>query len=210
MVTAIALGALLGLVAGLVYYRQTSASPTPALTPELFDQARSHWAEESIDNYDVEIQVTGLQAATYFVEVRRGIARKALRNGQPLRQQRTLGTWSVNGMFSTIASDVERLRHPKKEHAQANALHLKLRAEFDPQWGFPRRYYRLEQVRFGNNRSVSWRVTRFQPVGEADPGQANDSVGDGNAANDRPKDFSGLSTPLLPTPLASRWEIATL
>ncbi len=132
-----------------------------------------------IDDYDVEIEVKGLQPAKYHVEVRKGIARKALRNGRPLRQRRTLGTWSINGMFSTMASDVEHLRRSEQGREQSDTLHLELRAEFDSQWGYPLRYHRLEQVRFGNNRSVSWQVTKFK-VTETD----SDNLSDGTIAPD--------------------------
>ena len=94
---------LLGLLAGLAFgillmvilATLQKGSAARRLTPELFRTAAETWKKGEPPDYDIEVQVTGNQPATYFVEVRGGEAILALRNGKPLTQRRTFSTWSV-------------------------------------------------------------------------------------------------------------------
>lgn len=174
LTAAVVLGGACGLAAVLLYYGRREGPPLPRLTIDRFDEARAKWKANALPNYDIRIEVKGIQAAVYDVQVRDGAARRALRNGKPLTQRRTWGTWSVDGMFATIAADVEQLRKAQAgRDAELGALQVTLGAEFDAQYHYPARYYRLEQVQFGNNRSASWEVTRFRVIDvndtQADP-----------------------------------------
>src|SRR5689334_20535899 len=91
------IGLLVGLAAALVALRQASYDPTPTLTPAAFHAAQEKWKSAAPQDYEVEIRVTGPQAAVYRVEVRNGEPRAAWRNDQPLASRRTFGTWSVPG-----------------------------------------------------------------------------------------------------------------
>jgi hypothetical protein len=156
-------GMLAGALVTMAILRWQLADPTPSLTEESFRAARQRWDERAPDNYDVEVKVEGRQPATYRVQVRGGRSIAAFRNGQPLTQQRTFGTWSVPGMFGTIRRDLAQIEKRRSGQADRTTPQLTLRASFDPQWGYPRRYLRMEA---GSTQDVSWDVIRFdiQPV----------------------------------------------
>lgn len=157
-------GIALGVIAAIVYLRYVNYDPTPLLTPEAYYAARDRWRASGPKDYDVEIKVAGPQAATYRVQVRDGLPQAAWRNGHPLKQRRTFGTWSVDGMFSTISRDVEAIERRAAGEAGINETELILRAEFDPQYDYPRIYRRIE---WGSRRgstatTAEWEVIHFQ------------------------------------------------
>jgi hypothetical protein len=128
-------------------------SAVPELTTETFAAAVQRWDSDAPTSYAIETQVKGLQPATYSVEVRDGKVIGASRNGSALRDQRTLGTWSVPGMFGTIESDLQTNADAERDQAP-----LELRAEFHPQFGYPQRYVRLA---WGSKITTSWEVHSF-------------------------------------------------
>jgi hypothetical protein len=157
------LGALiLASAAGIVALRWWQSDPIPPLTPKLFYEARAKWETAGPEDYDIEVIVSGSQPATYEVQVRKGQAEVALRNGQPLRQRRTFGTWSVPGMFSTMLRDVQAVELASSRNPDPALPKLTLRAQFDPQYGYPARYRRIQQ---GSTVEVSWQVTKFEVKG---------------------------------------------
>jgi hypothetical protein len=161
------LGLGLGLGIMLVVLRQIHHDPTPSLTPELFNAAHERWKANAVANYDIEVRVTGPQAAEYRVEVREGEPQAAWRNGKPLITRRTLGTWSVPGMFATISRDVEAIERAAAKGAPPPLI---LRAEFDSQNGFPARYRRIDNGsrKGGDAIAVTWDVTEFRVIEIAD------------------------------------------
>jgi hypothetical protein len=156
-------GGVGGIVLMLVVFALAHRDSTPALTPELFDAAHQRWQATGPADYDIEIRVSGPQAAVYRVEVRGGQPQAAWRNGQPLTSRRTFGTWSVPGMFSTISRDIEALERFKAGQARQELI---LRAAFDPRYSYPQRYRRIEWgSRKGSDAvTVSWDVTKFEVV----------------------------------------------
>jgi hypothetical protein len=157
----LAAGLVLGLLAMIVLAIATRGSVSPRLTPEVFQAAISKWKQEGPEDYNIEIQVRGNQPATYYVEVRGGDARVALRNGKPLTQRRTFSTWSVPGMFATMSRDVDVLERRAAGQRDASMPDLNLRATFDPRYGYPARYRRLQ---YRSSVEVEWEVTRFEVV----------------------------------------------
>jgi len=164
-------GGLIALVLVVGGYAIWGVDRLPTLTPALFDEARQKWHAEPLTDYVIEIEVSGPQASTYRVEMAKGKAVSATRNGQPLKNQRTFRTWSVSGMFEmTMAPDVERLR--KHEKSGAGAPPLALWAKFDKRYGYPLRYRRagwgssrsvaVGQVSNSQTADVSWVVTHFE------------------------------------------------
>lgn len=161
VLTLLAIGG--GLFAALLVMRQVHYDPTPSLSPEQFHAAHDHWKAHKLPNYDIEIKVTGPNASVYRVEVRDGDAIAAWRNGQPLKQHRTFGTWSIPGMFSTISRDVEALEQAEKAGQQRPLI---LRAGFQPEYGYPEHYRRIDNgSRKGSDSiTVTWDVTEFRVV----------------------------------------------
>jgi hypothetical protein len=161
-------GLALGAVGSLVVLRILNRDPTPRLTPEAFYAALNRWKASAPTDYDIEIEVTGPQAAVYRAQVRDGQPTAAYRNGQPLTQRRTFGTWSVPGMFSTMARDVDVVERRAAGKAKPGEVELILKAEFDSQYHYPRRYQRIE---WGSRRgsdavTVTWVVRSFRVSGE--------------------------------------------
>lgn len=155
------IGSLTALVGVAIYWTRNTTGRLPPLTGKELDQARKLWRVAGPANYDVEIVVTGRQPAVYAVQVRDGQAITAMRNGKPLRQKRTFGTWSVPGMFSTIGADVDNQERVASGTADVQTPQVSLRGLFHPRLGYPLKYVRLERVRFGNNRTVTWEIRRF-------------------------------------------------
>ncbi len=150
------------LLATLVGIAWNQSEHLPTLEATGFEAARDRWRQSAPANYELEVRVSGKQAATYTVTVRDQTVVNATRNGKPLKQLRTLGTWSVPGMFETIGVDLEHEEDVRAGRDKARPG-LTLRARFHPQFGFPERYVRLEHSRMGTNPEVSWEVTRFEP-----------------------------------------------
>ena len=153
-----------GVVATVVVMRIIHRDPTPLMTPAIFEAAHQRWNATAPDDYDITIRVTGPQAAMYHAEVRGGQPSAASRNGKPLNQRRTFGTWSVPGMFSTMSRDVEVVERRAAGRAKPGEIELILKAEFDPQYSYPRRYQRIE---WGSRRgsdaiTVTWEVVEFK------------------------------------------------
>ncbi len=168
---AIALGALGGLttvivltVIVMIAYSLWTSMPSGPRLAEInrasFDAARAKWKANGPANYDIEVAVEGLQKAVYRVQVRDGKAVSATRNGAPLTDPRTIGTWSVPGMFDTIASDVEHSEEPIEINSRESHYVTPL-AAFDEQYGYPARYRRIE---WGSDVEASWTVTDFRIV----------------------------------------------
>ena len=123
----------------------------PRLDRARFDAAKAVWNENRKQNYEITISVSGRQPGVYAVRVEQGIATAATLNGNDLRRPRIFGTWSVDGMFDTISSDLDSLDSGTK---------LLLGAEFDETLGVPLRYERL-QMQTGVQYALQWEVTRF-------------------------------------------------
>jgi hypothetical protein len=142
--------------------------PTPPLSAEQFAAARALWEESGPANYDLEVRVQGRQAASYRVEVRGGQPQAAWRNGRPLTSRRTFGTWSVPGMFSTMSRDLETLERAAQEGRPPPLI---LRAAFDPQYGYPARYRRIDRgsPQGADSVAVIWDVTEFRVQPPTDP-----------------------------------------
>ena len=152
----IAVGMVLGLGLALFLARRFFGDSTPEVTAGALQAAEQRWAQAAIDDYDVEVELKSRQTETYAVEVRDGSARRALRNGRPLKQVRTFETWSVPGMFETIHTDLansDRTKNPQ-------APQMTLQAEFDPDTGVPLKYRRIEWEY--TSIEISWRVTKFE------------------------------------------------
>jgi len=144
---------LIGLLMARYSTRQIRI-PTIARTD--FDAGWKKWQDKAPLDYRIRTVVAGRQAAEYEVTVREGRVVSATRNGQPLTQPRTMGTWSVPGMFDTIELDVNTTEEPNPR------LKLTLRGEFDEQWGYPRRYLRND---YTSKTETQWEVTQFEPMG---------------------------------------------
>jgi len=159
-----ALAAALGTFALIVVFVAMRGAAMQPLTSDNLEQALEKWKENAVENYDIEIEVSGRQASRYHVEVRGGEPRRATRNGEPLTQRRTWWTWTAPGMFETLRADVRNME--KFAAGEKGVPHLSVLVEFDSKYGFPQRYVRVESVQMGGNPEVSWQVTEFKVIEE--------------------------------------------
>jgi hypothetical protein len=124
----------------------------PSMTREAFNVAKSRWNTNQPADYDITVQVKGMQPGLYRVSVENGLATSASFDGRDLTRPRTFGTWAVIGMFDTLSRDLDM----NDQHGQ-----LMLGAEFDPDLGIPLRYERIE-MRTGAHDALQWEVTEFE------------------------------------------------
>lgn len=149
---------------GLVALRLARGSGLPAANMATFEGARERWKQNRLPDYNIEIEVAGRQPATYCVEVRGGEPQAAFRNGQPLRQQRTFHTWTVDGMFETLSGDMTRLFPDGPDAPPRRDPPFVLRVRYDERFGYPAAYQRSE---YGTGIDVEWNVLRIEPQPEA-------------------------------------------
>ena len=136
--------------------------PLPACDRATWSAARERWRANEVADYRIAVRVSGRQAATYEAEVRGGEVQWAKRNGQPLKQSRTLGTWSIPGMFITMQLDLDSIDRAAKLAPAKIQPTLTLRARFHAELGYPLEYHRIETGSGGSNPEVYWKVERFE------------------------------------------------
>jgi hypothetical protein len=159
-------GVLLGLFSIAIIIAIRGRDPSRELTREDFEIAQQRWTRSGPASYDISIKVVGRQPALYQVQVRSGDVVSATIDGRPLKQRRTFDTWSVPGMFGTIERDLEHVEEFTASGPRPNLPRLTLRATFDSNYGFPRRYRRLE---WGTDRDVIWEVREFKVADQPGP-----------------------------------------
>lgn len=169
----IVVGVILGIAFSLFLARRFFGDSSPELTSERLAEAQARWQKAQWKNYRVEVDVQSRQREQYAVEVRNGEPRQAWRNGRALTQTRVFDTWSVPGMFTTLADDLD-VAHRGGDKANAGAQ-LHLRCTFDVATGAPLRYRRIE---WGNNFEILWQITKLEPT---DGERPNDEQGDSAA-----------------------------
>lgn len=158
------LGILLGVAIGLcgtiavaVYLLR---DPIPLLSKDAYESAVARWQEKKLEHYDMHVVFSGGQVGEYDVEVRGGKVTKLVRDGQPLQDRGAAWQlWTVPGMFEILEIDLARLDNPTPHPA---AGEVRISAEFDPEWGFPRRYRQIQLD--GKQISSEWHITQFTPV----------------------------------------------
>jgi hypothetical protein len=146
---------------GIAVTRIYWGEKTPTLTVEAYEVAKQQWKQAPLQSYRVTVEVHADKTTTYAVEVRDGVARSVLMNQTPLSESRLFDIWSVPGMLSTIAEDIEHVRAMSKSENTGNTPRLRLWCQFDPQNGLPLKYRRLD---WDKGIDVSWRVKDFQPL----------------------------------------------
>lgn len=151
--------AIFAVVAALVAIRFVSLHRIPALTEAALDRAERLWERAGPKSYDMDLEIRGAQPGSVHIEIRDGEVTAMTRDGRS-PPQRTWGVWSVPGLFETLERELVLAEDPQHEMDVAAGTELQLRCEFDPAYGFPRRYHRYAT---GGAPEVFWRVTQFEP-----------------------------------------------
>jgi Family of unknown function (DUF6174) len=133
----------------------------PELTEPLLQAAEQRWQANGPASYDLDLEISGAQPGVVHVEVRDGEVTAMTRDGVAPEQRRTWAVWAVPGQFETIERELEMAEDPVHEMQAAEGTRLRLRAEFDPEYGYPRQFQRMV---YGGGPEVYWQVTKFQPL----------------------------------------------
>jgi hypothetical protein len=140
-------GLLVGLLIALVITVVLSVAryrrPPPRLSPAELDAARERWEKNPPSNYNLDVELSGNRAGKIHVEVRGGDVVRMTRDGVEPSQKRTWDVWSVPGQFDMIAQELEMAKDPARSFGTRGAAEVVIWAEFDPHYGYPRRYDRI-------------------------------------------------------------------
>lgn len=151
------------LIVGLIVVLQVFAvRRIPELTEPLLEAAEKRWQENGPESYDLDLEISGAQPGVVHVEVRDGVVTTMTRDGVEPEQRRTWDVWTVPGQFEMIERELEMAADPEHEMQAPAGTRLRLRAEFDPEYGYPRQFDRM--VYGGGEPEVYWQVTNFLPL----------------------------------------------
>jgi hypothetical protein len=123
----------LGLLAALAYLRE----PTVPLTAKTLAEARQRWEQSGIRTYRTAYRMHG---SRYDVDVTDGLVTSIAVNGATL-SIREPGAYSINGLFDTLAMELENIHDPSMPFGVPGASVL-ARVRFDPVRGHLVRYVR--------------------------------------------------------------------
>jgi len=157
----ICLGVLCSSIAVGAYWYFAARTTAPHVTADRLSEAIAVWENAAPESYDIEVRLVTTQTETHRVQVRDGEVAGYWRNGTPMNKRRTIETWTVPGMFSTIERDVENVVQVERGESDANTPQLTLWGTFHPQYGFPQTYRRIQ---WGSDTDVSWQVVQFEVV----------------------------------------------
>jgi hypothetical protein len=136
-----ALGAVMLLAAFLIALKMLFGSTTPDLTRDSFEIALQKWQATGPASYDLEVVIGGAQPGKVHLDVRDGEVTAATRDGRPL-PERGWDVWTIPGQFEELEREFEFAENPQKEMQAPPGARVWLRCEFDPKYGYPRRFHR--------------------------------------------------------------------
>lgn len=144
--------------------------PIPPLSREEYSAAVARWNAKGVRSYDMQAVFSGAQPGEYDVAVRDGKVTRLVRDGEPLPDRGVARRfWTIPGMFEILEMDLARL---EQSGQNAGGADVRISAEFDEEWGYPRRY---RQIQLGGKQVTSeWQITRFSPTVGVDIGKRSD------------------------------------
>ena len=139
-------------------------SPPPPLRESDFQAAVARWEKHGPRNYSLEILVgvQGQRGSTVLLEVRDRQPIAMTRDGL-VPKRHAWDVWTIEGQFEMIERELENAANPQPAFGVKNPSQVVLRAEFDPQLGYPRRFHRDV---LGKRQSMQWEVVRFAAKSE--------------------------------------------
>lgn len=158
----ILLGSLAGIVLSLVVLAVAHREPLPTIGFEQLDAATQRWAANGLSNYDIDLQLTGVNPGTAHVEVRDAKVMAMTLNGHATKPH-LWDDWAVPGLLAIIRRDLESCLVPKAaagESANPPATQpVYPHGTFDAKYGYPAQYHRITPT----GADAQWRVTSFVP-----------------------------------------------
>ena len=150
---AMVLGTLLGIgLAVGVLAMLLRGEHLPQVTFDILNAATERWAKNGPMDYDLDLELTGVNPGLAHIEVRGGEVTAMTLNGRPTAPH-IWDNWSAPGLLGIIRRDLEVCLAAKPADLSAPVP----RGEFDPQFGYPARYHRVTQT----GADAQWRVTGF-------------------------------------------------
>jgi hypothetical protein len=147
-------------VVGVVLLMQTLVGERiPELTDIELERAEVLWTSAGPASYEMDLEILQGRPGTVHIEVRDGEISAMTRDNRTPAQH-TWRYWSVPGLFETLERELEMAEDPVHEVGAAAGTRWQLRCDFDPAYGYPRRFHRYVS---GGGPEVYWRVTSFVP-----------------------------------------------
>jgi hypothetical protein len=131
----------------------------PPLTDDTLEAAMDRWDASGVDNYALDLEITGQRAGKVHVEVVNGVVTGATRNDQQLGESRTREVWSVPGQFDMMRRGLEIASDPAGELQLRRGTQVVVRARFDSELGYPRAF---SQATLGGGTEFGWKTVRFE------------------------------------------------
>jgi hypothetical protein len=150
---------LVCIVGAAALLRMFAAQRIPELTAADLEAAQKRWDRAGPESYEMDLEILRERPGTVHIEVRNSEIAAMTRDGLAPKQH-TWRYWSVPGRFEELERELEIAEDPVHEIGAAAGTRWKLRCEFDPAYGFPRKYHRYAS---GGGPEVYWRVTSFVP-----------------------------------------------
>jgi hypothetical protein len=148
-------GAALALV---ILWITMARDATALLTESDYEAAIKRWQQRGPESYHLDVILTAGRPGRVHVEVRHGEVARMTRDGVVPKQKRTWDYWSVPGQFDTIGRELEMRQDPATSFGAPPGTQVVLRAAFDPELGYPRRFRRDV---LGMRQEVQWEVVNF-------------------------------------------------
>ena len=158
LVLGLAAGVGLGLLILLIWLLVMARESMPPLTARSLELAMDRWEQEGPANYDLELVLQGREQGSIELKVR-GREPTAMKRNGIVPQRRTWDYWTIPEQFAMI--ERELTGDPRPLFGVDDRSQVILHAEFDPQFGYPRRYRR--QV-LGADQEIHWQIVKFQVV----------------------------------------------
>ncbi len=148
-----------GLLAGLLVMRSGAA---PELQAEDLAAARALWSQHGPADYEITLQMGG-----DLTDQRHIVVRDHQVVGMTINDQTaTEGSWifwSVDGMFTFLEVEIRNKENPIPGMGVSDPRQIVLRAQFDPQLGYPS--YFLRHL-LGRQQGTEWKVVAFEILGD--------------------------------------------
>jgi hypothetical protein len=146
-----------GIAAIILALEMFVARRLPELTPERLEAARALWQSQGPAGYDLDLEKLGERPGPVHVEVRNSeVATVTIDGWEP--SPWTKETWTVPGQFQMLEQELVLAEDPVHQMQAKAGTQIRLRCEFDRQYGFPRQFQRTV---YGGGPDVYWRVTNF-------------------------------------------------
>jgi hypothetical protein len=146
--------ALLVVFAGIAAVPLLQSERMTDVNQEMLDAAVAKWSDNHPKSYDATISVEGAMPGQYRINVRDGKVESVSFNNSPLTLERTREVWTCDGMLRMVEQDLMT----KVRLAAAGNETFVTRVYFDPNYGFPKRYLRLD---YHTKSTVTWNVAEF-------------------------------------------------